>query len=97
MEQRPSVVTLGVADLERSGHFYENRLGFLRGNSSEEIVFFQINGVIFAVFPRDRLAADAQVSSEESGFRGVTLAHLVDALPRSTLEKLAKVKLLQEN
>lgn len=75
MEQRINVVTLGLADLERSRQFYENGLRFLRGNSSEEIVFFQLNGVILALFPRDHLAGDALVSSEGNGFRGLTLAH----------------------
>ena len=45
MERWLSVVTLGVADLARSQRFYENGLGFLCGNSSEEIVFFELNGV----------------------------------------------------
>ncbi len=74
MEQRLSVVTLGVADLEQSRRFYEHGLGFLRGNSSEEFVFFQLNGVILALFPRDHLAADVHVPSEGNGFLGMTLA-----------------------
>ncbi len=74
MDQRLSVVTLGVADLERSRRFYET-LGWERGNSEDEIVFFQMNGSILALFPREHLAADAQVPSEGDGFRGVTLAY----------------------
>jgi uncharacterized protein len=74
MEQRLSVVTLGVADLERSRQFYE-ALGWRRGNNSEEVVFFQINGSILSLFPRDRLAADAEVPAEGNGFGGITLAY----------------------
>jgi uncharacterized protein len=74
MEQRLSVVTLGVRDLERSRRFYEG-LGWQRGNKSEQIVFFQANGMIIALFPWDRLAEDAQVPPGGHGFRGVTLAY----------------------
>ncbi len=52
MEQRLSVVTLGVADLERSRRFYEDGLGWRRGNASDEIVFFQIGGAVLALYPR---------------------------------------------
>ena len=58
MEQRLSVVTLGVADLQRARRFYQ-ALGWKPGNDSAEIVFFQINGTILSLFPRDHLAADA--------------------------------------
>lgn len=75
MEQRLSVVTLGVADLERSRRFYEDGLGWKRANTSKAIVFFQLNGAVLALFPREHLAEDAQVSSEGSGFRAITLAH----------------------
>jgi len=74
MEQRLSVVTLGVADLQHSRQFYE-ALGWKRGNDSDDVVFFQLNGTILSLFPRDHLAADAEVSGEGSGFGGVTLAY----------------------
>lgn len=75
MEQRVSVVTLGVSDLERSRKFYEEGLGWLRGNKGSDIVFFQANGMIVALFPWDHLAADANVPAAGQGFRGITLAH----------------------
>jgi len=74
MEQRLSVVTLGVSDLERSRRFYEDGLRWKRSNADKDIVFFQINGAVLALYPRDLLAADAQVPSQGSGFGGVTLA-----------------------
>ena len=77
MEQRLSVVTLGVADLERSRRFYEDGLGWRRGNASDEVVFFQIGGAVLALFPRDALAEDARLPAEGSGFGGVTLAQCV--------------------
>ncbi len=75
MEQRISVITLGVADLDRSRRFYEEGLGWRRSNQSDEIVFFEANGLIVALFPLDQLAADAQVPSVGEGFRGVTVAY----------------------
>ena len=74
MEQRLSVVTLGVKDLERSRRFYE-ALGWRRSNKSEQIVFFQSNGMVIALFLWDHLAQDAQVSPLGRGFRGVALAY----------------------
>jgi uncharacterized protein len=75
MEQRLSVVTLGVADLERARRFYEEGLGWRRGNRGAQIVFFQLVGAVLALFPRDELAADARLPAEGKGFGGITLAY----------------------
>ena len=75
MEQRMSVVTLGVADLDRSQRFYEEGLGWTLSSAQEQIRFFQLNGLIFALYPLDALAEDAQVSNERAGFSGMTLAY----------------------
>jgi hypothetical protein len=77
MDQRLSVVTLGVADLARARRFYERGLGWVPGSASEEIVFFQIGGSILSLFPREALAADAGLASAGSGFGGFTLGHVV--------------------
>lgn len=75
MEQRVSLITLGVADLDRSRTFYE-RLGWKRSNAkAEEIVFFQAGGMGLALYPRASLAKDANVSPEGQGFGGITLAY----------------------
>jgi catechol 2,3-dioxygenase-like lactoylglutathione lyase family enzyme len=56
MEQRISIVTLGVADLERSRQFCE-RLGWRRSmNKAEGVVFFQVGGMALALYPRIELA-----------------------------------------
>ncbi len=74
MEQRISIITLGVSDLERSHAFYE-RLGWRKSSaSSEGIVFFQAGGVALALYPRTELAKDANVVAEGHGFPGITLA-----------------------
>ncbi len=75
MEQRISIVTLGVGDLERSRRFYE-RLGWRRSMSKAEgIVFFQAGGLALALFPRNELAKDANIPADGDGFSGITLAH----------------------
>ncbi|WP_322522052.1 VOC family protein [Guyparkeria halophila] len=77
MEQRLSVITLGVADLARSRAFYEQGLSWTVGQAAESVVFFQLNGIILALYPREALAADAGVSPEGGGFAGMALAHNV--------------------
>lgn len=79
MDQRISIITLGVASLARSRKFYE-RLGWRPSSASNEaIVFFQAGGLILALYPRSELAKDAtmpDVSSapEVPAFSGFTLS-----------------------
>lgn len=76
MEQRISLITLGVADVNRSRTFYE-RLGW-QGREVEETVFFQAGGMALVLWARDKLAGDAGIDdSGSSGFGGLTLAHNV--------------------
>jgi predicted lactoylglutathione lyase len=71
---RLSLVTLGVGDLARSRAFYE-ALGLVASPQSQgDVVFFQLEGVVLAVFPRHLLAEDAKIPGEGSGFSGITLA-----------------------
>ena len=76
MEQRISLVTLGVADLARAREFYE-RLGW-RGQEVEETVFFQAGAMALILWGRDKVAADAGLADGGSdGFGGITLAQNV--------------------
>jgi catechol 2,3-dioxygenase-like lactoylglutathione lyase family enzyme len=75
MEQRLGVVTLGVADLERSRRFYEEGLGWRRGNDHAEVVFFQAGGAVLALHARHLLAEDARVANDGQGFDSITLAY----------------------
>lgn len=76
MEQRISLVTLGVTDLPRARDFYE-RLGW-RGQEVEQTVFFQAGAMALVLWGIDRLAEDAGVGAPSNdGSRGVTLAHNV--------------------
>jgi catechol 2,3-dioxygenase-like lactoylglutathione lyase family enzyme len=72
VEQRLSLVTLGVADLDRARSFYE-ALGW-SGVADEEVVFFQAGGMIVALWGRDKLAEDSRVE-DPGGWGGVTLAY----------------------
>jgi uncharacterized protein len=75
MEQRISLITLGVADLKHSKNFYE-RLGWKRSNTkAEEIAFFQAGGMALALYPRVSLSKDANIPSDGPGFGGITLAY----------------------
>jgi len=75
MEQRVSIITLGVADLERSSEFYE-RLGWRRSMAGAEgVVFFQAGGMALALFPRHELAKDANIAADGHGFSGISLAY----------------------
>jgi uncharacterized protein len=75
MEQRLSLITLGVSNLNRSAEFYE-RLGWRRSMANTEgIVFFQAGSMALALYPRQELAKDATIASEGQGFSGITLAY----------------------
>ena len=75
MKPKLSLVTLGVADLDRSREFY-GALGWVHMDSaSDQVVFFELGGVVLSLYPRTALAADAGIDSVGSGFSGITLAH----------------------
>lgn len=75
MEQRISLVTLGVADVPKAREFYE-RLGW-RGQEVQETVFFQAGCLGLVLWEEQKLAEDsgAATSREHGSFRGVTLAY----------------------
>jgi uncharacterized protein len=76
VEQRLSLVTLGVHDLARARRFYES-LGWATGAKPEDdVVFFQAGGTIVALWDRGNLAEDSGVG-DGGGWGGVTLAHNV--------------------
>lgn len=77
MEPRISLITLGVADLDRAIRFYEGCLGLPRLETPPSIAFFEMGKTWLAVWPRSELAADANVPGDSSGFSGFALAHNV--------------------
>lgn len=76
MEQRVSLITLGVADVPRAREFYQ-RLGWV-GQETEETVFIQAGGIALVLWGRDKLALDCGIVDDEAvGFSGIALAHNV--------------------
>ena len=78
MDQRISVITLGVTDLSRSCRFYEDGLGWeASGRSTADIIFFQVGGMVLALYSSKALAEDAHLVNDGTGFGGMTLAYNV--------------------
>jgi uncharacterized protein len=73
MEQRVSLITLGVADTARARAFYA-ALGWSGESPDGDVVFFQAGGMVFALWSRDELAKDSAVE-DPGGWGGVTLAY----------------------
>ena len=74
MDQRLSLITLGVRDLERSRAFYE-ALGWTTGaKEGDDVAFFQAGGMVVALWDRGKLAEDSVVE-DGGGWGGVTLAY----------------------
>jgi uncharacterized protein len=76
MEQRVSVITLGVADLRRARAFYEALGWASNAKPDDDVVFFQAGGLVVSLWGRDQLAADTAVE-DGGGWGGITLAHSV--------------------
>ena len=76
MDQRLSLITLGVADVGRARQFYE-ALGWRTGaEPGDDVVFFQAGGMIVALWDRAKLAEDSCVE-DSGGWGGVALAYNV--------------------
>ncbi len=77
MDQRMTMITLGVRDLERARKFYE-ALGWRAGREGGgHIVFFQLLGTVLGLYPRAALAEDAHLPDEapNAKFGGIALAY----------------------
>lgn len=79
MDQRFSLITLGVADVTRAQAFYE-ALGWKAdggvNDETDHVVFFQTGSSILALWDRAKLATDSGVA-DDGGWGGVTLAYNV--------------------
>jgi catechol 2,3-dioxygenase-like lactoylglutathione lyase family enzyme len=80
MEQRISIITLGVTNFARSLRFYRDGLGWpTRATEASDIAFFNTTGTRFAIYPLEKLVEDISPAwpATRSGFSGITLAHNV--------------------
>ena len=75
MEQRVSLITLGVADLRRAMDFYA-ALGWEGSSPDDDVAFFQAGGMVLALWDRAALAEDSGVE-DGGGWGGITLAYNV--------------------
>jgi catechol 2,3-dioxygenase-like lactoylglutathione lyase family enzyme len=78
VDQRLSLVTLGVRDLMRARGFYEAMGWRTRAAPEDDVVFFQAGGIIVALWDRGELAKDSTVE-DAGGWGGVTLAYNVSS------------------
>jgi uncharacterized protein len=79
VDQRLSLITLGVADVSRAQAFYEALGWHMNGgvnDESDHVAFFQAGGMIVALWGRAKLAEDSGVE-DGGGWGGVTLAYNV--------------------
>ena len=98
VEQRITIITLGVKDLKRSTSFYETIFAWTPlATSNSDITFFQLNGILLSLYPREKLAEDAAIPAEGQGFRGMTMAYNtrseeeVDAIVSDLKEKGVRI------
>jgi uncharacterized protein len=89
VDQRLSLITLGVTDLSRSRAFYET-LGWRGESPDDKVVFFQAVGMIVALWSRAALAEDSGVV-DTGGWGGVTLAYNVNS-PEAVEATLAEAR-----
>jgi catechol 2,3-dioxygenase-like lactoylglutathione lyase family enzyme len=78
MKQKLNLITLGVENINRAVEFYEKGLGWKRSvASTDDMVVFSLGGIALSLYPRAELADDIGISSNGSGFSGITLSHNV--------------------
>ena len=90
MEQRVSLITIGVRDLARARAFYEALGWTTNAEPDAEVVFFQAGGMAVALWGRAELAEDSG-AVDGGGWGGITLAHNVGS-PQAVDEVLAEAE-----
>jgi len=78
VEQRISLVTLGVSDYPRAKAFYE-ALGWSAAMDIHDTAFFQANGSILVLWAREKLADDMGITDDGAVWGGIALAHNVSS------------------
>ena len=76
MRQKLHLITLGVDDMQRAEAFYEHGLGWRKSaKSNEHLPLFQLGGIVLALYQREELAKDANLSCDKCSFPGLTISH----------------------
>jgi predicted lactoylglutathione lyase len=76
LEQRVTLVTLGVSDYARAKEFYA-ALGWTPALEVQETAFFQGNGIVLALWGREKLGPDLGIPDDGARWSGIALAHNV--------------------
>ena len=74
MDQRMSLITLGVSDVKRARAFYEALGWHTNAGPDDDVAFFQAGCMVVALWDRARLAEDSGVE-DNGGWGGITLAY----------------------
>lgn len=77
VDQRLSLITIGVRDLPAIRDFYEEKLGWKPVAVNKDIVFYQMNGLLLSFFPQEDLEKDARIGKSDIKSKGFTLAYIV--------------------
>ncbi|MES2429058.1 MAG: VOC family protein [Bacteroidota bacterium] len=76
MRQKLTMITLGVADFERSMDFYEKGLGWKKSYESlDDLALFPLGGITLALHQREVLERDVTLSYEPTAFSGITISY----------------------
>ena len=75
MDRRISLVTLGVADLDRAVTFYREAMGWTPTQVMDDVAFFDLGGVILGLWGHHQLAEDTGTTPDLGRYHGFTLAH----------------------
>ena len=75
MEPRLTLVTLGVADLDSAVAFYRDVVGWTPSQVLDDVAFFDLNGLVLALWLHGSLAAELEMSPDLGPYHGVALAH----------------------
>ncbi len=79
MDQRISLITLGVTDINRSAEFYESLGWQISSDESDEgIICFDLQSMALALYPWSKLSEDAGVPPNRSGASAIAIAHNVN-------------------
>lgn len=76
MQHQISVITLGVSSIEASRRFYVEGFGWSPIFANDEVLFYQMNGLMLGTWLREKLAEDSRRAAP-TGPGDFALAHNV--------------------
>ena len=77
MDPRISIITLGVKDLKKSTHFYQEGLGLPKKDAGDEISFFETSSTMLALYPLEKFSEEIGQPVTQTIQPTFTIAHNV--------------------